>query len=358
MTFVIAAAGTGGHVFPGLSVGEALVDLGVPRCDITYVGGSRLESKVYPDQGFPFFEVELQGLKRSLTVENLKIPGVVVRARRRIRDLIRDIRATAVLGMGGYVTIPTALAARSAGVPFFNAEQNAEAGLANRVSARWAETSFVAFPNTGGLPRAEWVGNPVRKPFWAFDRSSHHTQALAKYGLDPSIPVLGVFGGSLGAGVLNDATIDLVARWHGPPLQIVHLTGGRNIDQLAEVDEGSTKWVRIGFEDSMVDFFAACDLVVARAGGAVAEITATATPAILVPGEFGSSGHQTGNARFLDDEGAARTLLESELDTLPAVVESTLYSPEALRNMRKASEQIARPRAAHAIARSLLGVNP
>ena len=192
MRYLIAAAGTGGHVFPGLAVGEALVDLGVPRRDVVYVGGNRLEATVYPEEGFPFLCLELRGLQRSLTLQNLTLPAVVLRAKRRIEEAIETEDITAILGMGGYVTVPTALASRKLGVPLYIAEQNAEAGLANRIAARWSDRTFVSFPSTGGLDHGEWVGNPVREPFWSFDRGRLRTDALARYDLSADTPIVQV----------------------------------------------------------------------------------------------------------------------------------------------------------------------
>jgi UDP-N-acetylglucosamine--N-acetylmuramyl-(pentapeptide) pyrophosphoryl-undecaprenol N-acetylglucosamine transferase len=116
----------------------------------------------------------------------------------------------------------------------------------------------------------------------------------------------------------------------------------------------SVTWRRVGFEEAMETFYAATDLVVARAGGAVAELTATGTPAILVPGQFGSAGHQAGNAKYLTESGAAATLEESELDSLDELVESILSSPDRLAAMRAAATRIARPGAARDIARAMI----
>lgn len=355
MTFVIAAAGTGGHVFPGLSVGEALVDLGATRDDVLYVGGDRLEKKVYPSEGFPFLEVELRGLQRSLTLKNLGLPSIVRKASKRIEGAITNRRVQVVLGMGGYVTVPAALAARRSGTPLMNSEQNAEAGLASRIVARWAARTFGSFPDTVGLPSAEWVGNPVREPFWNYDRSALFDEAIRRYRLARGVPVLGVFGGSLGAGAINAAVVDLVTHWSGRPLQVVHLTGERNHESLSELKTAeAVNWVRIPFEEAMETFYAACDVVVARAGGAVAELTATATPAILIPGSFGSAGHQAGNARYLTEAGAAVTIEESDLADLSSAVESIVFDESALTRMREESRRIAKPDAARTIAEAML----
>lgn len=356
MTFLIAAAGTGGHVFPGLSVGEALLDLGVPRADIMFVGGDRLEAEVYPREGFEFLQVPLAGLKRSLAPENARIPLIVFKARNRIANAIEAEGIRVVLGMGGYVTIPTALAARKRRVPFFNAEQNAEAGLANRVTARWAQETFVSFPDTGGLSDATWVGNPVRKPFWDFDHSSLRPAALERYRLDGKTPVVGVFGGSLGALSINEAVADMLESWSGPPVQVVHLTGESHDGALAHRSPASgVTWRRVAFEERMELFYAVCDLVIARAGGAVAELTATATPSILVPGQFGSGGHQAGNARFLETSGAAVIVDQDLLETrLGPTVLDLIEDVERRTTMARAAGDISKPDAARTIARTMI----
>jgi len=354
-TFLIAAAGTGGHVYPGLSVGEALVHLGIDQEEILFVGGDRLESKVYPEAGYRFIGLELAGLKRSMTLDNARIPSVVLRARRNLIGIMGDEGVAVSLGMGGYVTIPVAMAARSRRIPFFNAEQNAEAGLANKLTARWARASFVAFPRTGGLPNGRWVGNPVRRAFWDFDRARLRPEALEHYELSPETPVVGVFGGSLGSGPINQAVAEMVASWSAPPVQMVHLTGESHVEDLAAHDASSgVTWRRLGFEQRMELFFAVSDLVIARAGGAVAELTATATPSILVPGQFGSGGHQSGNAGFLTEAGAAVIVEQDDLSLLSGVVVELLADETRLVAMAGAARAIAKPDAARTIAETMI----
>lgn len=354
MTYLIAAAGTGGHVFPGLAVGEALVDLGIARSDVLFVGGNRMEATICPAEGFPFLEVEIRGLRRSLSPSNLGLPVVVRRASNRIAEAITDRGVRAVLGKGGYVTIPAGLAARRTRVPLFISEQNASAGLANRIASRWASRTFGSFPVTEGMPGAEWVGNPVRRPFWDFDRERLRPKALGRYGLDPEIPVVGVFGGSLGSGVINGAVADMASKWQGPRFQLLHIVGDRFFEEAAHGDrEGPVRTRTIGFEESMEHFYAAADLVVARSGGAVAELTATASPSVLIPGRFGSSGHQEGNARFLEQTGAAVVLDEDEIFRLGDVIAEVLDGGR-LAGMAQAARQIARPRAAHDIAAAMI----
>lgn len=348
MTFAIAAVGTGGHVFPGLAVGEALVAAGVARADVLFVGGDRLEASVYPAAGFPFLAVPLRGLERSLSPANLLIPFTLLGAVGRMRKAFLARSTRTVLGMGGYVTVPAAVAARLAGAAVMVAEQNAHAGLGNRVAGRLAVRRFGAFPQTTGLD-AEWVGNPVRETLGSFDRDRLRDEALSHYRLRPDRPVVGIFGGSLGAGVLNRIAPRVAAI---PGAQVVHLAGTIHSEALAP--HASDTWRIIGFEDRMDLFFAACDLVVARAGGAVAELCATATPSILVPGGFGSAGHQAANAAYLAGAGAAVMIEEPEVDSVPGVVAEVLADRARLGRMRDAARSLARPDAADVIAAAMI----
>ncbi|HSJ27454.1 MAG TPA: UDP-N-acetylglucosamine--N-acetylmuramyl-(pentapeptide) pyrophosphoryl-undecaprenol N-acetylglucosamine transferase [Acidimicrobiia bacterium] len=351
MTFAIAAVGTGGHVFPGLAVGEALVEAGVPRQSVLFVGGDRLEAEVYPQAGFPFFAVRLQGLSRSLSPANLLIPFTLVSAIIRMRREFRRRAVSVVLGLGGYVTVPAAVAARLAGATFMLSEQNAHAGLGNRVAGRLAKRRFGSFPVTEGLD-AEWVGNPVRESLAVFDRTTIRPGALADYGLSADRPVVGIFGGSLGAGVLNRVAPAVAAL---PDVQVVHLAGRIHAAELATA--ATEHWRVIAFEDRMDRFFAASDLVVSRAGGAVAELSATGTPAVLVPGGFGSAGHQAANATYLEQAGAAVVVPEEAVDTVPEVVASILGDPTRLDAMRAAARSLARPDAARTVAAAMMAAH-
>jgi UDP-N-acetylglucosamine--N-acetylmuramyl-(pentapeptide) pyrophosphoryl-undecaprenol N-acetylglucosamine transferase len=355
VSYAIAAAGTGGHVYPGLAVGEALVYAGVPPADILYVGGNRLERTAYPAAGFPFFEVELRGLSRSLSVSNLGLPVVVARAVGAMTKEFRRRDVRVVLGMGGYVTVPAAVAAWRASATMMVAEQNAHAGLANRLAGRLAIRRFSAFADTEGLPGAEWVGNPVRSAIARFDRSALVGEARSRYGLIAGVPTLGVFGGSLGAKAINEAVVETFLGWDGPEICIVHLAGRDHRDDLAaRAAAAGFTWTVVDFEDRMELFYAATDLVIARSGGAVAELMVTGSPAVLVPGGFGSAGHQDANARVLEKAGSAVVLEQDRLGELGEVVASILFDSAALERMRAAAIRLARPDAAEQIARAMM----
>lgn len=356
MSFAIAAAGTAGHVYPGLAVAEALVSQGVASEDVLFIGGDRLEATAVPRAGYSLLSVPLQGLVRGMAARNLTIPSKVSRAVRRIRRELSERRVAVVLATGGYVTAPAGWAARSRRIPFFLLEQNAAAGLANRVMERWATRSFGSFPDTAGLRRAEWVGNPVRAEIAGIDRAGRRAEARRHYGLAVGVPVVGVLGGSLGAAAINRGVGRMLEDWGAEPVQVVHLSGDSHFEEMARRASASPlRWRVVGFEERMDLFYAACDLVVARAGGGVAELTAVGLPSVLVPGRFGSAGHQAANAAALEEAGAAVTLGEPDLDGLGALVEGLLADPARRRSMAEAARAVARPEAAQQIAGEMRG---
>ena len=352
MTFAIAAAGTGGHIYPGLAVAEQLVAAGVEKENILFLGGDRMEADVIPREGFPFIRLELQGLVRSLSVRNLRLPLVVWKAARRAGKELETRRVRSVLCTGGYVTVPVAVAAWRRGIPLYLHEQNYEAGLANRLAGRWADRSFVSFPGTIGLDGTV-VGYPLRGALADLDRAASRPDALERYGLEPGRQTVGVVGGSLGARAINLAVTRMAAAWDEGPLQIVHLAGAAQAERVqVDSDSPSVKRVVVGYENRMDLFYGACDLLVARAGGGLMEAAATGIPAILIPGSFGGR-HQLGNARAMVNAGGALMLHESDLDSLGEIV-AELLSDAARRNrMGKAAVEVARPGAAAAIANTM-----
>lgn len=352
MTFAIAAAGTGGHVYPALSVAAALVARGVPHREILFLGGDRFEARAVPEAGFPFVGYELTKLRRSLSIENLKIPVVLRRTASSMASELRRADVRVVLGMSGYVTVPAAMAARRAGLPFFLQEQNADPGLAARYASRRAVATFLGLPGQAErLARSEVVGNPLRSSIAGFDRDALRGPARRDYGVDGSGPVVGVLGGSLGARVLNQSVEQIVAG--GAAGAVIHLTGPDAYEEMRHRSAGSpVPWVTRPFEPEMERFYAAVDLAVCRAGAmTVSELAATATPAILVP--LARVGQQW-NARSLGDAGGAVIVEEGDVASLPDRVESMLANETGLATMSRAAGSQARPEAATVIADRLI----
>ena len=347
MRVVIAAAGTGGHVYPALAVAEALGPLGAS--DIAFFGGDRIEATAIPAAGYRFHGYRLARLERRLAVSNLAIPWVVHRTASAMASDLRG--ADVMLGMVGYVSVPAVIAARRAGVPFVLHEQNAAPTLAGRFAARRAHSTLLGLPGASErLPRSVVVGNPLRPEIAAFDRTALRPAARARYRLPASGPVVGILGGSLGALSLNRIGRNIAAAAGCP---VLHLTGRAAAGVEASADP-SLAWTRIAYEERMHDFYAAVDLVVCRAGAmTVSELAATATPAVLVPLERVG---QAANAAFLADAAAAIVVPQRDIATVPALVAAIVGDAPRRAAMGRAAESVAHRDAAAVVARHLVEV--
>ncbi|MBT8200391.1 MAG: undecaprenyldiphospho-muramoylpentapeptide beta-N-acetylglucosaminyltransferase [Acidimicrobiia bacterium] len=347
MVIAIAAAGTGGHIFPALAVADVLRAGGH---HVLFIGGDRLEATVVPEAGYPIVSVPTRGLTGNWKGNAGAIVDVA-RAARRFRGVIRNEGVDAVLAMGGYITGPAALAARLTRVPLILHEQNATAGTANRLASPFARRVLVAFrAATKDLRRGQVVGNPLRAEVLA---DVNRQEALSRYGIDPGLMVVGITGGSQGAQILNEAIVDLVTAWSHDPIAVVHIAGTRS--ELKPVPNPLVHHNVVAYEDEMAYFYAAADLVVSRAGAlTVSELAATSSPAILVPYSFGSASHQAENAGILVGVGGAIALSQDQLNRLPAMVADLLGDPDSLSRVARAAGTLAVRDAAEQVAMIVL----
>lgn len=355
MTYAFAAAGTGGHVFPALAVADSLVAAGVSRDEIVFFGGDRMEAKTVPEAGYNFVGVELRGLKRSLSVQNLGIPKVVAKAKTQMADEMKRRTTKVCIVFGGYVSVPAAMAAGKVGAHLFVQEQNARAGLANRIVARRAERVFTGFAAARSqLRHAELTGNPLRPVFSSFDRAALRAEARDRYGVPAGLPVLGVLGGSLGAKVLNDVTAALAMAVDQDHLAIVHLTGRPHYDEIKEMAaQSALSWIPVAFEDQMEMFYAVSDLVLSRAGAmTINELAATGTPAVVVP--LGLGTNQSANAMELEAAGGLVQVEESQIDQVPIVIDQLIVDRVRREAMGTVMSTHGKPAAARVIADAML----
>jgi UDP-N-acetylglucosamine--N-acetylmuramyl-(pentapeptide) pyrophosphoryl-undecaprenol N-acetylglucosamine transferase len=314
---VIAGGGTAGHVTPSLAVADRLRDDGV---EVEFVGSpDGQEAALVPAAGYRFHPVAARPLRRELSVRTAAAPLVALRSVTTCRPIVRG--ASAVLGMGGYASIPAALAARTASVPVVLHEQNAVPGLANRALARIASAAAVSFPATP-LPRrlrVEITGTPVRREVLAVPgrRGELRREALTAFDLDAGRTTVLVTGGSLGALHL-DRTVaaalpSLAAR---EDLQLLVLTGRDHERVVADaVRPGTSPLVRtVPYLERMELALALADVAVSRAGAnTIHELCLCGVPSILVPYPHATGGHQEANARRLERLGAAEVVLDAEL---------------------------------------------
>ncbi len=303
---LVMAGGTGGHIFPGLAVAEALRQ-GAWR--VHWLGGpDSMESRLVPPQGFAFESIDFSGVRGKGFMTLALLPLRLLRAFWQSLRVVRRVRPDVVIGLGGYITFPGGLMGSLLGRPLVLHEQNSVAGMANRILSGLADRVFTAFPNV--LKKAQWIGNPLRAPFL---QQPGPAERFA--GRSGPLKLL-VVGGSLGAKALNDIVPQALALI--PPQRrplVAHQSGARQIDELrasyaaAGVDAELTPFI-----DDTAQAFAEADLIVCRAGAStVTEIAAVGAAAVFVPFPHAVDDHQTSNARFLVDAGGGWLVPQSGL---------------------------------------------
>ncbi|MBL8458332.1 MAG: undecaprenyldiphospho-muramoylpentapeptide beta-N-acetylglucosaminyltransferase [Zoogloea sp.] len=305
-TLMVMAGGTGGHIYPGLAVADALRDRG---WRVVWMGNpDGMEARIVPASGYEVAWVRFAALRGKGLLRKLLLPLNLLRGFAQALGQIRRIKPDVVLGMGGYVTFPGGMMAALLGKPVVVHEQNSVAGLANRVLAGVADKVVTGFPDV--LKKGEWAGNPVRAEITAVP-----PPAVRFAGRSGPLKVL-VVGGSLGAAALNEAmpqALALLAPEDRP--QVTHQAGSKQIDALkAAYQAAGVSGELLPFIDDMAERYASADLVICRSGAlTVAELAAVGVASVLVPFPHAVDDHQTGNARFLADADAAVLLPQTEL---------------------------------------------
>jgi UDP-N-acetylglucosamine--N-acetylmuramyl-(pentapeptide) pyrophosphoryl-undecaprenol N-acetylglucosamine transferase len=291
-------------------------------------------------------------------MQNLRSLGALAVALVRAWRLVGRRRPRVVVSVGGYASVPCALAAVLRRIPVVVAEQNATPGAANRLVARFAKASAVSFPDTP-LPRAVVTGNPVRPEVLAIDRARDGAAARAKLGIERGRRLVLIFGGSLGALRINQAAVDAARRWAGrSDLYIRHVVGERDWDEITTGGPPVTSaaplhYVAVRYDNDMPTSLAAAAVAVCRSGASTSfELLAAGLPAVLVPSPFVTADHQTANARHMAATGAAVVVPDAELTGARLVdeVEALLADPARLAAMSAAARAAARPTAADDIA--------
>ena len=349
MNVVIAGGGTAGHVNPALALAAAL-----PSDRISFVGTQRgVESTMVPQAGFDIDWIDIVGFDRSqparLPSVGLKAAAAVLSARRVLDARIPSV----VVGMGGYVSLPVVLAARTLRIPVVLHEQNIVLGLAHRVSKPFARALAVSFEETlsAAGSRAVHVGNPVVPAIANLDREDARKRGVDRFGLDPSRRTLIVFGGSLGARTLNAAAPALAALWKDrSDIQILHIAG-RASEAGGSVDDPPV-YRRIDYTDAMHEAYAVADLAICRGGATtVAELAAVGLPAIIVPYPHHRDRQQERHADVLERAGAAVKVNDADASAETLAFESErLLTGDRLGRMSIAAKALGRPRAAEELA--------
>lgn len=309
---LLAGGGTAGHVSPLLALADCLRRRD-PDVDVVALGTVEgLEARLVPERGYAFRTVPKVPLPRRPTGDLVRLPVNLRRAVAAATSAIEEMDAQVVVGFGGYVSTPAYLAARRLGVPIVIHEQNARAGIANKLGARFTDHVAVTFPQTK-IAGGRAIGMPLRPEIVGLDRSASRADALAHFGLRDDLPVLLVTGGSLGAKRLNDAFAASVATLRDAGVQVLHASGAGK-DFVATGGDESVPYVVLPYVDRMDLAYAAADAVVCRAGAnTVCELTAVGLPGVYVPLPIGN-GEQRLNAAGVVGAGGGLLVEDAEVD--------------------------------------------
>ncbi|XWN36136.1 MAG: undecaprenyldiphospho-muramoylpentapeptide beta-N-acetylglucosaminyltransferase [Balneola sp.] len=352
---LIAAGGTGGHVYPAIAIADAIKNEHADS-EILFVGTKdHMEWKAVPKAGYKIKSVWISGFHRRLTLKNMLFPLKLITSIVQSFGIVSSFKPQVMVSCGGYAAGPVGWVAGKRGVKVVIQEQNSFPGVTNRMLAKFASKIFTAFKEAAKyLPSDKIVesGNPTRNTLDKVEKSV----GLNSFDFDDSKPVLMVLGGSGGAKTINDAVKENLKKLSD--LQVIWQCGSRYIDALMEeVDLKENNNVRLtAFIDNMPEAYAAADLIVSRAGASsCSEFMMTGKPSVLIPSPNVAGDHQTQNAQSMVDAGASELLKDADaVNALPELVHSLIRDQEKLKEMNKAALRLAKPDAAKMIAKEIL----
>ncbi|MFE9373282.1 glycosyltransferase [Streptomyces sp. NPDC006711] len=362
LSVVIGAGGTGGHIYPGLALAEALRGA-VPDAVISFVGTTRgLEGELIPRAGYRLHTVDMIPFDPSLGAKRYLLPAALLRSGAQCRAILKAQGAQVAVGMGGYPSAPVIVGAKLAGLPSLIHESNAVPGRANQFAARLTPNIAVAFDRSrahlSGGQDALTTGMPIAASLATLDRPTLRAEARRALGVPPGARLVLVNGGSLGAARLTSAAIGLAHRWRDrADVHLLIKTGPAQLADAADQLSGLPGARAVPYLDRMDLAYAAADLVVCRAGSAtVAELATTGVPAVLVPYPHAPGDHQTHNARVLSDTGAGLLVPDAETTAfrLAGTIEPLLADPARLAAMNGAADPGNHARAAGLLAARVL----
>lgn len=354
---LIAAGGTGGHVYPGIAVADAVKELD-SEAAILFVGTrDRMEWNSVPKAGYEIKSVWISGFHRRLTPQNLLFPVKLIISLIQSYFILKSYRPDVVVCCGGFASGPIGWVAAKSGIPLILQEQNSFPGVTNRLLAKHADIIFTAFEDASDhLPKDKVVltGNPVRSAIKQIDRK----KALEHFGFNGKHPVLLILGGSGGARSMNQAVEHHLHQLHNEMgIQIIWQCGKKYFKDLSKkIDVNNLENLRLmEYIENMPAAYGAADLVVSRAGAlSCSELMLTGKPSILVPSPTVAGDHQAKNAASMADEGAAVLLKDETVsEHLANTVDSLLFDHEQLKRMSEAARSLARPDAALKIAKEI-----
>ncbi len=362
MKVILSGGGTGGHIYPALTIADQIKKLR-PDAEIIFVGTEHgLEKNIIPRYGYPLRYIEIAGFRRSLSLDTLRSFAKLFKGLAGANSLISELKPDLVIGTGGYVCGPVVLLAALRGIPTAIQEQNAMPGVTNKILARFVKKVFLGYHEAEkyftGKSQKVYTGNPIRSEILSNKRS----EGVEFFGLDPEKKTILVSGGSRGAQSINKAMLYVEEALSGRhDVQVLHATGEANYEAyMQELNKKGSVDSNIIVKPYLHDMpmaLAAADLAVFRAGAiGLAELTAKGIPSVLVPYPYATANHQEFNARAVEAAGAARVILDKDLtgEKLLEEIEHLLIKDNVLQRMKKAAKSLGRPGAAKEIAQQAL----
>jgi len=355
MKAVISGGGTGGHIYPALSIAEKIME-NENDSSILYIGTREgLESRIVPEKGYEFKTVQVRGFQRKLSLENAKRVALFMKGLAQSLAIIKRNKPDVVIGTGGYVCGPVVLAGALLGIPTLIHEQNAFPGITNKFLSRFADRVLISFDDSRRFftksKSVVLTGNPVRGEI----KSASMAQAREKLGIPEGKKMVLSVGGSGGSGTINAAMKSVIPALAAKDYAFVHATGRLHYDEFMEGLRGielKDYQVVTDYIDNMADILAASDLVICSAGAiTISEITCLGKPSIVIPKAYTAENHQEYNARSVKKSGAGEMILEKDLngDTLLKAVFSILSDEKLLESMSQNSIRISNPHASDTI---------
>lgn len=357
MRIVLSGGGTGGHIYPAISIAEHCLKE-QPDTELLYIGSTRgLEKDIIPAHHIRFESIEITGFRRKLSLDNVKTIVRFMKGVTRSKQILQSFKPDIVVGTGGYVCGPVLYAAAKLGIPTLIHEQNIIPGLTNTFLSRYVDSIAVSLQGSEqNFPKAKHViytGNPRATAVSQADR----TKGWKSLGLEEGRKIVIVVGGSGGAKAINDAMIEMVGELERlPDTQFIYVTGkayyeatSNSIDNLTDCP---TNLQVIPYIDNMPEVLAATSLIVNRSGASfLAEITSLGIPSILIPSPNVTNNHQEKNARWLEGEGAAEVILEQNLDgsLLFNTIERIMNDPVRAEHLSNNAKKMGQPDAAERI---------
>ncbi len=358
LNIILSGGGTGGHIYPALAIARSILEI-QPNAKILFVGANgRMEMEKIPAAGFTIRGIDIIGLQRKINLKNFFLPFYLLKSIQQVKHIFRAFQPDMVIGTGGYVSFPVLLMAQLQNIPSYIQEQNAYAGLANKLLAKRAKKIFVAFENMEMFfpkDKIVFAGNPVRNDLLNLNKE----KALQHFQLNSAHPVVLVLGGSLGAKSINEAILGNIEYFIQNRIQLIWQMGKNFYSQLSFEVKKKLEVPNVVYKEFIYEMdkaYAAADVIISRAGAStIAELSVVSKPSILIPSPNVTDDHQTKNAQAMVHQHAALMIKDTEvnkqlMNTLDHLLKNKTLQDTLSQNIQKFSK----PEASKNIAQIIL----